>query len=283
MPGDSRHYAGNWAFDVYPPEHSAASGLMIALRALMPAHVQLDGTWTDGMFWLRAAVGNRVWKYGITREKLAQALTELLVHECMEGLGRLVAGTDGQPVAPRVTYRLLGFRQWRVLGQAPWIGSTGAGYNVWSGADEVRATHRTSMEEIGRSLGVAFPQERHRAPAPGCHCGLNAYHDLAVAVRAAVVALKRGAPRGPGDGAEGSRRVVGAVVARGNLEVHPDGFRAEYARPLALWEPSGSGPHIRLRAAEVARRLGIPALGSEDLAAYGAEFAEPVAMEHRPG
>jgi hypothetical protein len=60
----------------------------------------------------------------------------------------------------------------------------------------------------------------HTAPAPGCSCGVHAWHPHLRAVRR-ILASRREMP--------------GVVEARGAIEVHEDGFRAERARPYALF------------------------------------------------
>ena len=61
---------------------------------------------------------------------------------------------------------------------------------------------------------------RHAAPAPGCTCGIHAWHPRPE--RARHVLGYRG-------------RVSGVVEAGGAVEVHRDGFRAERARPYAFF------------------------------------------------
>lgn len=63
--------------------------------------------------------------------------------------------------------------------------------------------------------------ESHPAPDPGCGCGLYAYHPHAFAVRR-MARTRRGT-------------VTGVVEAWGRVELHAGGFRAKYARPLALF------------------------------------------------
>jgi hypothetical protein len=59
----------------------------------------------------------------------------------------------------------------------------------------------------------------HAAPAPDCACGIHAWHPGRESARA-VLARRR--------------EIAGVVEARGAIEVHADGFRAERARPCAL-------------------------------------------------
>ena len=66
----------------------------------------------------------------------------------------------------------------------------------------------------------------HSAPAPDCACGIHAWHPRRRSARR-VLALRR--------------QVAGVVEARGTVELHSDGFRAEQARPFALFlAPGGS-------------------------------------------
>jgi hypothetical protein len=76
--------------------------------------------------------------------------------------------------------------------------------------------------------------EGHAAPAPGCSCGVHAWHPRPRAARRILA---------------GRREVPGIVEARGTIEVHADGFRAERARPYALLLSPG-------RNAALVQRLG---------------------------
>jgi hypothetical protein len=105
----------------------------------------------------------------------------------------------------------------------------------------------------GPRTGTAWPTDRawldaqcnrgHAAPAADCDCGIHAWHP----------------------GAHGARRVLalrweipGVLEAEGAVEVHPDGFRAERARPYALFV----GPNANAaRARRLADAYGIEAVG----------------------
>src|SRR5438876_462828 len=99
-----------------------------------------------------------------------------------------------------------------------------AGLRSWSLADQDRALGGLFQRvawPAGRPLRAACLVNSHAAPAPACSCGIYALHPT----RAAARALQEVAS--PPD-------VVGIVEAWGAVEVHPDGFRAEYARPNSL-------------------------------------------------
>jgi GNAT superfamily N-acetyltransferase len=63
----------------------------------------------------------------------------------------------------------------------------------------------------------------HEAPAPGCTCGIYAWHPRPSSAEELFAECSRG-----GSG------VAGIVAAWGAVEVHRTGFRAQYARPLAF-------------------------------------------------
>jgi hypothetical protein len=98
----------------------------------------------------------------------------------------------------------------------------------------------------------------HEAPGHHCKCGLHALRDPD------DERLKLGHP------------AVGAIAAWGEIEVYSAGFRAEYARVIALaGEPSHStAPPVSLRVA--ARRYGVRLVSLVDLEAEAREFALPL-------
>lgn len=104
---------------------------------------------------------------------------------------------------PDLMEYVIGFRSWNLSGER--IVPIGAGNDVWDGGNEVRAT-------CGKG-------ELHRAPAPDCECGLYAWNDWdAIA----------------GDCGPNTTKVFGAVQACGRMEIHRDGFRAEFMRPVCF-------------------------------------------------
>ncbi len=99
----------------------------------------------------------------------------------------------------------------------------------------------------------------HDAPHRSCGCGFSAYYAL---------------PAEPDLPAP--EAVWGAVVAWGLVIECELGFRAEYARPIALLDQAsrldrGEGGRRRERAAE---EYGIPLLGRDELVAYAAWHGE---------
>lgn len=97
----------------------------------------------------------------------------------------------------------------------------------------------------------------HPAPQQNCTCGLHAYHEI---------------PEQP-DGT-GAQIIVGAVAAWGNLQVHCNGFRAEYAQIVALVADAGLD--------EIAELYGVPLVAREMLAAEAQQHGSPLPTSMRP-
>ena len=95
-------------------------------------------------------------------------------------------------------------------------------------------------------------------PLEGCSCGIYAYHD---------VQRMRGALN--------SELVGGAVLCWGRITIHPEGIRAQFARPLVLCFPeismfeSTPGSLIRLGAS-----YGLPLLEASHIEVFAREFGE---------
>ena len=102
---------------------------------------------------------------------------------------------------------LYGLRTWSVVGA--------------SGRERLAGSQQaTEWPQAGAWLTAACARDAtHAAPAPGCECGIHAWHPSRRAARR-VLAVRRDVP--------------GVVEASGEIEVHRDGFRAERARPFAF-------------------------------------------------
>jgi hypothetical protein len=101
---------------------------------------------------------------------------------------------------------------------------------------------------------------QHRAPAHDCDCGLHALHPSRRSARRILSAR---------------REIPGIVEARGQIEVHADGFRAERARPYALLLLPG-------RNARLLHRLG-ESYGVEVLEVDGADAVVTLCRERALG
>jgi hypothetical protein len=107
----------------------------------------------------------------------------------------------------------------------------------------------------------------HDAPHPGCECGMYAWFEI-------------GGTRGKLNSG-GGLRVWGAVTAWGRIEVHADGFRAEYAEPVALaYSPRDPYEDV-VRVQAVAGELGLPFVTLDDLPAEAGKYGQAVPDEMR--
>ena len=145
---------------------------------------------------------------------------------------------------PLVPGPLFGLRTWSAVGE--------------HGAERLSAPHRgTAWPDAGAWLTARCGSDpEHAAPAPGCRCGIHAWH--------------------PGRGA--ARKVLGmrweipgVVELAGAVEVHRDGLRAERARPYALLVLPGANAARaeRLAAAHAAQLVRVR--GADDVVAWCAE------------
>jgi hypothetical protein len=136
--------------------------------------------------------------------------------------------------APLVTTPVYGLRTWTVSGERP--------------DERLAGPHRDAPWPAGGAwLEAACPSaEGHSAPAPGCDCGVHAWHPRPRAARRILA---------------GRREVPGIVEARGAIEVHEDGFRAERARPYALLLAPGRNAALVHRLADA---YGVPVVEAAD-------------------
>jgi hypothetical protein len=128
----------------------------------------------------------------------------------------------------------------------------------WDPGDVVATCKVPGAHKLGRS---------HSAPAIDCACGLHAYYTLE------QVELDAGLPRGEslyGGLTPRPLRILGAVVGWGRMVMCVDGWRAEYARPVAL--------AYEERSATLGRRIGgeygVPVVARENLEQVALEYGE---------
>jgi hypothetical protein len=158
--------------------------------------------------------------------------------------------------APLVAAPVYGLRTWTVSGERP--------------HERLAGPYRDAPWPAGGSwLEASCPTAKgHSAPAPGCDCGVHAWHPRARAARRILA---------------GRREIPGIVEARGAIEVHEDGFRAERARPYALLLAPGRNAALLDRLAET---YGVPVVETADADAVlawsserGLGLAPPVVAE----
>jgi hypothetical protein len=121
----------------------------------------------------------------------------------------------------------------------------------------------------GAWLEASCPSgDAHAAPAAGCFCGVHAWHPRPRAARR-ILASRRELP--------------GVVEARGAIEVHADGFRAERARPYALFLAPGRNSGLAHRLGEAYEVPVVEADGADAVlrwcSEHGLGLAPPVVAE----
>lgn len=202
-------------------------------------------TFTDGYRWsqefTRPWLAGHDWKTEMGA--LAKRVTERLAEE----------RTKAEAERPLLIEPVIGFRSWAVGRDdkdQPTLGPIGFGTWAWRGGAEARAT--CAYHEKDNQAG-GCPHEPDTIPDPRCECGFYAYHR-------------------PPSGRE-AERVIGALSARGGIEVYREGFRAEYARPVLLaWGGPEQAPEVKTLAA----RLGIDAVPLAELESSAKRFGATV-------
>ena len=110
---------------------------------------------------------------------------------------------------------------------------------------------------------------QHSAPSSGCSCGFYAAYRLGDVLQSRLGRPRRG-------------RCLGAIAAWGRVVLHPEGFRAESVRLLALWVPQKDAgrPAYASTIRSAASAYGVPVFdNATDLEAYAGEFGVNYAPE----
>lgn len=145
---------------------------------------------------------------------------------------------EGAPLVPTPLY---GLRAWNVVGER--------------GAERLAGPQQGATWPPGGQWleAVCSRTPEHEAPVRGCGCGLHAWHPTRRFARRIL---------------SGRREVPGIVEARGVIEVHEDGFRAERARPFALVLAPGRNERLVSRLADAYDVRVVEADGADDVLAF---------------
>ncbi|MEX2196628.1 MAG: hypothetical protein WD844_15205 [Thermoleophilaceae bacterium] len=157
--------------------------------------------------------------------------------------------------APDYAEPALGFRAWLLPDGGRALRPASYSRAVWEPGPNRAACHALNFKR-----GLRDPP--HAAPHGDCSCGLYAFH--------AASTLEEGFRR--------EDHCAGVVAGWGELELHQDGFRAEWAAVLALAGDTASGTR-RDRLAATAARYRVPLIPFDALEAYGREFARPLVAD----
>jgi hypothetical protein len=130
--------------------------------------------------------------------------------------------TEVEDEEPLIAGVIHGVRKWEVgrdrKGNPRLLGFTDSAWQPWG-----RPTIAACLSKSGSSL---HHRNGEPAPATNCTCGLYAHHPWA---RSYIEDYDLLAGVSPEDD-----WLVGVVEAWGHLEIHEDGFRAQFARPILL-------------------------------------------------
>jgi hypothetical protein len=164
----------------------------------------------------------------------------------------------------------IGYRLWRVDPADAWTGNqleSLVSQTLWPFRERLEAACETRLAPAKFRPRRAHPVDVHSAPEAECTCGVYAYHDVDAMLRH-VEEMRQFIDH------RQRILVAGAVLCWGRLVIHPEGFRAQFARVVAISlpepEPSTAWTHQHLR--EVARAYAIPPLDLKHLVPYAREF-----------
>jgi hypothetical protein len=157
---------------------------------------------------------------------------------------------------PLVATPVYGLRTWAVTGEP--------------GDERLAGPQRGEpWPTAGAWLEASCPAtDAHTAPATGCECGVHAWHPRSRAVRR-IFASRRELP--------------GVIQAAGAIEVHEEGFRAERARPYALFLAPGRNAGLAHRLATAYDVPVVEVEGPDDLlrwcGEHGLGLSPPIVAE----
>lgn len=163
--------------------------------------------------------------------------------------------------AEPVAEPLVGFRRWGCRRGALYSGIFVAGRFVPNPALGMIAPRARPVPWPAGADRVAkcFALRGHDAPHRDCTCGFSAYYEL---------------PDDPEMPAP--EAIWGAIVAWGRIIECEWGFRAQYARPIALLDRHNPADYMKhgKRAARAADAYGVPLLADAELVAYAGWHGE---------
>jgi hypothetical protein len=164
---------------------------------------------------------------------------------------------------------VIGYREWVLNG---WALTPLVKGPVWQPGVNRAACH------VEQYLGLVETPAAHAVPGSACECGFYAHHEPGWRRRGSAPAetpltLGAMAPRTPGP------KVAGAIAAWGDLRVHRDGFRAEYAEIVALVRPRRTSRRLEIAAREI---YAVPLVEDRDLEFEALQYGSPLPAASLP-
>ena len=134
--------------------------------------------------------------------------------------------------------------------------------------------------EWTRGLNHFSCLQRHSFPDSKHNCGLHAYHALGHDIREQIrTARQHSLVERYFGGGSPDTILIGAVLAKGYLQIHEDGFRAEKMSVIAFKKP---GLLDKQPASTAAEHFQVPLLGTRQLRGYAQSLGQPVPRELIP-
>lgn len=185
-------------------------------------------------------------------------------------------------MSEQITTKVIGYRSWKLTDEGvlcasgfkpePWSPGVFEAtckkheYAAWQWENTYGGLHHAHYARLLREDVPQRPSgepETHVVPDHDCSCGIHARHDLP-------------------DWNGSDDFVFGAVSAWGRVEVHADGFRAQYAQPVVLSYGPESTVRMLRRIEEYGRKHGLKVVPSDQLIEYASAYGEPVPEQMRP-
>jgi hypothetical protein len=159
-----------------------------------------------------------------------------------------------RPPVPDLLQPVHAFRDWRITGDGLTSPRTGV---VWPGPMLAAECHPRTAESLVRPP--------HRAPGRDCNCGIHGY-------------FRPGYDTSKVD----YRGVTGIITVWGEVELHHDGVRAQFARVDALGVYARWTRRQKAAVNEVAAELGVDLVDLHDLEDAAARYATAVPSQLVP-
>lgn len=189
--------------------------------------------------------------------------------------------------APDLTKKVIGFRRWDLVNaHAADAPQTGALFSTFGGQTWGRGVNKATCaacQNVNPFVGHLWgsrpqnyepPKPCETSPGPCGNCGLYALHAVPGELTQAQGPFERPAAQG----------VLGVVAAWGKLEVHRNGFRAEFAEIVALGYVEAWPVPWVAQVELAARAYDVPHLPGKELEQYALMVGErvPESLMPRP-
>lgn len=166
-----------------------------------------------------------------------------------------------EPEAP-LEYRQ---RETPAIGYRSWTAKTKKKDGKWTGILIGHDGFEWQKDAASRAACKGNRHKKNPSPALDCMCGLYGW------------SKPRKASDGYGSFLFQTNVVNGAVMAWGRVLEYADGFRAEYAKPTALYIENENDWYETRLAELVSESYGIPLVPMKEIVSYMTEFGEPLA------